>query len=123
MIVQNNTALPKSGEPGYRLASRIGREADSVIDVGGVPIGGREFVVIAGPCAVESREQMERTAEAVAAAGAACLRGGAFKPRASPYSFQGLGEEGLRLLREVSARHGLPAAKVAFGHRREVLAR
>jgi 3-deoxy-7-phosphoheptulonate synthase len=71
-------------------------------------VGGPEFVVIAGPCAVESGEQLERSASAVARAGAHALRGGAFKPRTSPYSFQGLGEPGLRLLAEQGRRHRLP---------------
>jgi 3-deoxy-7-phosphoheptulonate synthase len=74
----------------------------------GVSIGGDQFVVMAGPCAVESRELLTAAADAVAAAGAALLRGGAFKPRTSPKSFQGLGEEGLRLLEEASLRTGLP---------------
>jgi 3-deoxy-7-phosphoheptulonate synthase len=74
----------------------------------GVTIGGDHFVVMAGPCAVESRELLIAAADAVAAAGAALLRGGAFKPRTSPKSFQGLGEEGLRLLDEASRRSGLP---------------
>jgi 3-deoxy-7-phosphoheptulonate synthase len=71
-------------------------------------VGGDRFTVIAGPCAVESRDQMRTTAEAVRAAGASALRGGAFKPRTSPYAFQGLGREGLELLREVSEALGLP---------------
>jgi 3-deoxy-7-phosphoheptulonate synthase len=73
-----------------------------------VEIGGSGFVVMAGPCAVEDAEQTERTAAAVAAAGAHVLRGGVFKPRTSPYAFQGLGEPGLRLLAEAGRRHGLP---------------
>ena len=68
---------------------------DTVIDVGGVPLGGRAIAVMAGPCSVESREQLLEAAHAVKAAGARFLRGGAFKPRTSPYEFQGLGEEGL----------------------------
>lgn len=74
----------------------------------GLSIGGDQFVVMAGPCAVETREQLTAAADAVAAAGAALLRGGAFKPRTSPRSFQGLGEAGLQLLREASVRTGLP---------------
>lgn len=74
----------------------------------GLTIGGDHFVVMAGPCAVETREQLTAAADAVAAAGAALLRGGAFKPRTSPRSFQGLGEPGLQLLREASLRTGLP---------------
>ena len=80
----------------YKLASRDFSEADSVIDVCGVKIGGPKIVVMAGPCSVESREMILATAHLVNGAGASILRGGAFKPRSSPYSFQGLGEEGLR---------------------------
>ncbi len=84
-----------------------GRE-ENIVDVGDVPVGGREIVVIAGPCSVESREQIMETARAVRSAGASMLRGGAFKPRTLPYSFQGLGEEGLRLLAEARDETGLP---------------
>jgi 3-deoxy-7-phosphoheptulonate synthase len=96
----------KITEP-YKLAGRVFRQEDTIIDVGGVKIGGRQIVLMAGPCAVESRQQIDVIAEKVKKAGAALLRGGAFKPRTSPYSFQGLGEEGLRLLREAGDRHGL----------------
>ena len=92
----------------YKLVSREYREADTIIEVGGVPIGGSAVVVMAGPCSVESREQLNATADAVQAAGAVILRGGAFKPRTSPYSFQGLGEEGLKLLAETRERTGMP---------------
>ena len=78
-----------------------------MVRVGGVEIGGDRVVVMAGPCSVENRDQIERSAEVVAAAGASVIRGGAFKPRSSPYSFQGLGEEGLRLMREAADRRGL----------------
>jgi 3-deoxy-7-phosphoheptulonate synthase len=91
----------------YKLASRSFRPAGTVVKVGGVEIGGAQIVVMAGPCSVESREQIERSAEVVAGAGAKVIRGGAFKPRSSPYSFQGLGEEGLQMLREAADRHGL----------------
>jgi 3-deoxy-7-phosphoheptulonate synthase len=91
----------------YKLASRSFRPQGTVVRASGVEFGGARVVVMAGPCAVESREQIERTAERVAAAGAAAIRGGAFKPRSSPYSFQGLGEEGLRMLREAADRQGL----------------
>jgi 3-deoxy-7-phosphoheptulonate synthase len=91
----------------YKLASRAFRPGGTVVKVGGLEIGGERVVVMAGPCSVESREQIERTAELVAASGASVIRGGAFKPRSSPYSFQGLGEEGLKLLRESADRHGL----------------
>jgi 3-deoxy-7-phosphoheptulonate synthase len=82
----------------FKLVSREVREEDTVIDVGGVPLGGRDIVVMAGPCSVESREQILETARAVRGAGAVFLRGGAYKPRTSPYEFQGLREEGLELL-------------------------
>jgi 3-deoxy-7-phosphoheptulonate synthase len=78
------------------------------LSVGGVVIGDNEVVIIAGPCAVESKEQLSETARAVKSSGARILRGGAFKPRSSPYNFQGLGEDGLKLLREVSRETGLP---------------
>jgi 3-deoxy-7-phosphoheptulonate synthase len=91
----------------YKLASRSFRPEGTRVEVGGVEIGGERVVVMAGPCSVESREQIERSADVVAAAGASVIRGGAFKPRSSPYSFQGLGEEGLRLLREAADRRGL----------------
>ncbi len=92
----------------YKLASRAWRPEGSIVEVGpGVRFGGEEVVVAAGPCAVESAEQIELIAERVAQLGARLLRGGAFKPRTSPYSFQGLGETGLRLLREAADRHGL----------------
>ncbi len=91
----------------YTFAARAGHPADTVVDVGGVPVGGRELAVMAGPCSVEGEAQIETSAAAVAAAGARILRGGAFKPRSSPYSFQGLGEEGLRLMRAAADAHGL----------------
>ena len=90
-----------------RLASRSYREK-SIVEVSGVKIGGGRPVVVAGPCSVESREQILETALAVKEAGAHILRGGAFKPRTSPYSFQGLGLEGLRLLRWAGDEAGLP---------------
>ena len=92
----------------YKLVSREMHPHDSVVDIGGVSIGGSRFAVIAGPCSVESREQMRETAEAVRDAGAVALRGGAFKPRTSPYSFQGLGKEGLEILRETADALGMP---------------
>lgn len=91
----------------YKLASRIFKPGGTVVRAGGVEIGGDRVVVMAGPCSVESRDQIERSAEVVARAGARVIRGGAFKPRSSPYSFQGMGEEGLRLLREAADRNGL----------------
>lgn len=86
----------------YKLVSRDFHPANTIIDVGGVKIGGDEIIVMAGPCAVESFEQLRETAQAVKDCGAKILRGGAFKPRTSPYDFQGLGEEGLKLLRKVA---------------------
>jgi len=91
----------------YQLASRSFRPEGTVVKVGKVEIGGDRVVVMAGPCSVESRDQIERSAELVAAAGAKVIRGGAFKPRSSPYSFQGLGEEGLRMLRAAADANGL----------------
>jgi 3-deoxy-7-phosphoheptulonate synthase len=92
----------------FKFVSREFQSEDTVISVGGARIGGGTFTVVAGPCAVESREQLFRTAEAVKAAGATILRGDAFKPRTSPYAFQGLGEKGLELLAEARATFGLP---------------
>jgi len=86
----------------YKLASRDFHPEDSIIHVNDIPIGGREVVVIAGPCAVESQEQIEETARFVAEKGTRILRGGAFKPRTSPYAFQGLGEEALKMLRRAA---------------------
>lgn len=91
----------------YKLASRSFKPSGTRFQVRGVEIGGNQVVVIGGPCSVENREQIEKSAAQVAQAGARGLRGGAFKPRSSPYSFQGLGEEGLRMLREAADRHGL----------------
>ena len=93
----------------YKLSSKqIKGEARTVLDVCGRKIGGEHFSLIAGPCTVESRDQTLTTARVVAAAGASLFRGGAYKPRSSPYSFQGLGQEGLRLLAEARAETGLP---------------
>lgn len=93
----------------YKLSSNQFRHGErSVIEIEGRKIGGDHFSMIAGPCTVESREQVLSTADTVAAAGASMFRGGAYKPRSSPYSFQGLGQEGLRLLAEAKARTGLP---------------
>ncbi len=92
----------------YKLASRQFHPEDSVISMNGFSVGGNEVSVIAGPCSVESRSQIIETAIAVKEAGASALRGGVFKPRTSPYSFQGLGEEGLELLAEAREKTGLP---------------
>lgn len=91
----------------HKLVSRESHPANSVIDVDGVPVGGEKFVMMAGPCSVESESQLMTTAEAVKEAGATILRGGAYKPRTSPYEFQGLGKEGLRLLAKAKERTGL----------------
>jgi 3-deoxy-7-phosphoheptulonate synthase len=92
----------------FKLASREVRSANSVIRVDGVTIGGERLVVMAGPCSVESRDQVLEVAAKVKEAGATILRGGAFKPRTSPYAFQGLEEEGLKLLAEAKRETGLP---------------
>jgi 3-deoxy-7-phosphoheptulonate synthase len=92
----------------YQLASRNSHPQPSVVEVAGVKIGGGHLGMIAGPCAVESAERMDAIAKSVKAAGASILRGGAFKPRTSPYSFQGHGEDGLKVLRETGDRYGLP---------------
>jgi len=92
----------------YKLASRDFHAEDTVFRIGGVKVGGTALAVIAGPCGIESAEQFRETALAVRKAGAAMLRGGAFKPRTSPYAFQGMGEEGLKILQAVGAEVGLP---------------
>lgn len=94
--------------PPYKLASREAHPQDSVVELGHVKVGGGNLAMIAGPCSVEEPERMDRIAEAIQASGANILRGGAFKPRTSPYAFQGLGEEGLRILRDTGRRHGMP---------------
>lgn len=91
----------------YKLASKTFKPTPSVIDVKGVKIGGKELVIMAGPCAIESREQIIQSALAVKKSGAQFLRGGAYKPRTSPYAFQGLEEEGLKLLQEAKEASGL----------------
>ena len=102
--VDNVTRITKP----FKLASREFRPTDTVVQVGDVRIGAEELVVMAGPCSVESRDQLLETAHAVKAAGARVLRGGAYKPRTSPYSFQGLGPDGLMLLAEAREQTGLP---------------
>src|SRR2546427_472305 len=91
----------------YKLASRTFKPDDTVITLDNVRIGGDEVIVMAGPCSAETEEQVHATAAAVKRAGAKVLRGGAFKPRSSPYSFQGLAEQGLKLLRAAANEHGL----------------
>lgn len=92
----------------FKLASRELQKADSVVKVGRVRVGGGHLAMVAGPCAVESLAGLDTIARAVKAAGANILRGGAFKPRTSPYSFQGMGEEGLKILREVGDKNDMP---------------
>jgi len=92
----------------YKAASRTVHPEDTIIDVSGVKIGGGTFTVISGPCSIESDEQMTLIADSIKRSGAKILRGGAFKPRSSPYSFQGLGENGLKLLLEAKKQSGLP---------------
>lgn len=99
----------------YKLASRELKSEDTIIKVGNVNLGGNRIAVIAGPCAVESKEQMFEAAKAVRESGAVMLRGGAFKPRTSPYSFQGLGEEGLKILKEAGEAFGLPVVTEIVG--------
>ena len=92
----------------YKLAARSTKHEDTIVDVDGVKVGGDNFVVMAGPCSVENKDQMQETAKAIKASGASMIRGGAYKPRTSPYSFQGLEEEGLKLLKEAKKNSGLP---------------
>jgi 3-deoxy-7-phosphoheptulonate synthase len=112
-LVDHFSALPGVervqliSEP-YKLASRRSHPESSLVEVGPVTIGGAQLAVVAGPCSVENRDQMLQTALAVKSAGANLLRGGAYKPRTSPYSFQGLGVQGLEILAEARAMTGLP---------------
>jgi len=99
----------------FKLASRDFRPENTIVDFGGVGVGGQRLAIIAGPCAVESRQQLFETAFAVKEAGATILRGGAFKPRTSPYAFPGMGEEGLVLLAEAREATGLPVVSEAMG--------
>jgi 3-deoxy-7-phosphoheptulonate synthase len=99
----------------FKLVSRQLRHAPTIIDIRGVRIGGGDLIVMAGPCSVESRDQLMETARAVKAAGADMLRGGAYKPRTSPYDFQGLGIEALQLLKEAREETGLPVVTEVMG--------
>ncbi len=92
----------------FKLASRDFHPKDTVVSINGIAVGGKQLIVMAGPCAVESHDQLLETAHAVKSVDAHVLRGGAFKPRTSPYSFQGMGEEGLRILAAARAETGLP---------------
>ena len=105
-LIDGVYTVHRVSEP-YKFASRSWKKEPTEAVVKDVVIGGQELVVMAGPCSVESEEQIHASAKAVAAAGARILRGGAFKPRSSPYSFQGLGEEGLVMMREAADAHGL----------------
>lgn len=103
-MVENVTAILAP----YKMVSREWHKEDTVVKIGPVAFGGGSFAVIAGPCAVETKEQLFDTARAVKAAGAACIRGGAYKPRTSPYAFQGLGVEGLKILQDVGSDLKIP---------------
>ncbi len=92
----------------YKIVSRESHPDNTVIDIKGIPLGGEQIQVIAGPCSVETPEQMDAAARGVQAAGCRLMRGGAFKPRTSPYTFQGKGVEGLKMFREAADRYGLP---------------
>jgi 3-deoxy-7-phosphoheptulonate synthase len=92
----------------YKIVSRVSHPEDSVVDIKGVKLGGKQIQIIAGPCSVETQPQMDAAAEAVAAAGCHLMRGGAFKPRTSPYSFQGVGVQGLEMFRKAANKHHLP---------------
>src|SRR5687767_11644481 len=98
----------------YKLVTRKAKREGTKVQIGDVEVGGAEFIVSAGPCAVESESQIRTAAVEVAAAGARILRGGAFKPRTSPYAFQGLGEEGLKILAEARQATGLPVITEAL---------
>jgi 3-deoxy-7-phosphoheptulonate synthase len=108
----------------YKLASREFHPQDTLVNINGVTIGGNEIVVMAGPCAIESEEQLLATAQAVKAAGATVLRGGAFKPRTSPYDFRGLGETGLKILAAVAKENKMPViTEVMAPHDVDLVAR
>lgn len=115
-VVLNTEGLPQvvikpssaPVKPAFDLVRRESHQADSIIDVGGVKFGGKEFTVIAGPCSVEDEESLISTATSVKDSGGSLIRGGAFKPRTSPYSFQGMGESGLKLLSRAREITGLP---------------
>ncbi|MBP6964429.1 MAG: 3-deoxy-7-phosphoheptulonate synthase [Armatimonadetes bacterium] len=128
-LVEHFSAFPGVGRVElishlWKLASREYHPADSVIEVAGVKVGGNEVVVAAGPCSIETEEQTLEIARAVKAAGAKFLRGGAFKPRTSPYAFQGLGEEGLRYMAKAREETGLPVVtEVMDTHEVDLVAR
>jgi 3-deoxy-7-phosphoheptulonate synthase len=117
--VENVTRIMKP----YKLASREFKGKDSVVRVGDVEIGGKRLVIMAGPCAVESKKQLEEATRIVQEAGARVLRGGAFKPRTSPFSFQGLEKKGLELLAQVKKKYGIPVVtEVVDPHQVELVA-
>ena len=91
----------------YKLTTRAFKNEDTIVEVNGIKFGGKNAGMIAGPCAVESYEQVEKTVEALAKSNVKIIRGGAFKPRTSPYAFQGIGEEGLKILRSVADKYGM----------------
>src|SRR5260370_42347743 len=100
----------------YKLVSRSFCPGGTIVRIGGVEIGGDRVVVMAGPCSVETKDQIDRIAAIVAQAGAVAIRRGAFKPRSSPYSFPGLGEKGRQLMREAANRHGLLVVSEVMDH-------
>jgi 3-deoxy-7-phosphoheptulonate synthase len=104
--------------PAYKLASNEAHPEPSVVDVAGVKIGGGNLAMIAGPCAIEGEKRMDEIAASVRASGANILRGGAYKPRTSPYAYQGMGEEGLKILRDVGRKHGMPVVTEVMDPRR-----
>lgn len=104
--------------PPYKLASIEAHPQATIVDVSGVKVGGGFLAMIAGPCAIEGFERLDEIAGAVRAAGANILRGGAFKPRTSPYAFQGMAEEGLKILRDVGDKHGMPVVTEVMDPRR-----
>jgi len=108
METQKDNKQSNSKDPAQDLVHRQTNKSDTIVNINGIEIGGGEIVIIAGPCAVESRDQLLETAKKVHSGGANILRGGAFKPRTSPYSFQGLGEEGLKYLSEARGITGMP---------------
>ena len=108
MIITLEETENKLAQLPYKKASRALHPEDSVIDVGNIKIGGGHFAMIGGPCSIETYQQLEETASYVRAAGGNALRGGAFKPRTSPYSFQGLGKEGLDMMHEIGGKLDMP---------------
>ena len=114
MLNEHVERVMRVQEP-YKKANRKFHPEDTVVDVNGIKVGGGNFTVMAGPCSVESEEQIVSIAKSVSAAGAGMLRGGAFKPRTSPYSFQGMGVDGLKLLLEAKAETGMPIVTELMG--------